>query len=218
TAYYNADGLGSITSLTGGTGVLASTYTYDSFGNTTATEGIHNPFRYTGREHDTETGLYYYRARYYDPSIGRFVSEDPVRFKAGVNFYPYVMNAPTFFVDPLGLDQTIWDGPFSGNGRGLGDGPRNGNWGGKNWSGGWNPNQHNGQDGPLPPTDSADACYMAHDKCYEGTCGKPTCDQTLVKCLKALPNNPRNWPMPPRPGTDGDSSTYRGWAIWYFGK
>ncbi|MDR3764628.1 MAG: hypothetical protein P4M01_11075, partial [Acidobacteriota bacterium] len=47
TAYYNADGLGSITSLTGGTGVLASTYTYDSFGNTTATEGIHNPFRYT---------------------------------------------------------------------------------------------------------------------------------------------------------------------------
>ncbi|MDR3764529.1 MAG: RHS repeat-associated core domain-containing protein, partial [Acidobacteriota bacterium] len=78
------------------------------FGNTTATEGIHNPFRYTGREHDTETGLYYYRARYYDPTIGRFLSEDPLRIKGGINFYTYVKNNPIKYVDPSGLANCVY--------------------------------------------------------------------------------------------------------------
>jgi len=60
-------------------------------------------FRYTARELDSETGLYYYRARYYDSSTGRFLSEDPIRFKAGTNFYPYVSSSPTNFRDPSGL-------------------------------------------------------------------------------------------------------------------
>ena len=102
-AYYHADGLGSVTSLTGSTGQTVSTYTYDSFGNTTPTEGIFNPYRYTAREQDQETGLYYYRARYYDPSIGRFISEDPIGFKGGKNFYTYVRNNPARFSDPFGL-------------------------------------------------------------------------------------------------------------------
>jgi len=101
--YYQADGLGSITSLTGSTGQLTATYGYDSFGNTTPTEGIFNPYRYTAREQDPETGLYYYRARYYDPEIGRFISEDPIGFWAGPNFYPYVENNPTLYDDPIGL-------------------------------------------------------------------------------------------------------------------
>lgn len=72
TSYYNADGLGSVTSLTNSAGAAAQTYTYDSFGNVTASSGsLTNPFQYTGRESDPETGLYYYRARYYDPSTGR---------------------------------------------------------------------------------------------------------------------------------------------------
>jgi RHS repeat-associated protein len=54
-------------------------------------------------EADSATGLYYYRARYYDPSTGRFVSEDPVRFLGSVSFYPYAQNHPTALVDPLGL-------------------------------------------------------------------------------------------------------------------
>jgi YD repeat-containing protein len=71
TSYYEQDGLGSVTSLTNGAGALAQTYTYDSFGNLTASQGtLTNPFRYTGREFDSETGLYYYRARYYGQSVG----------------------------------------------------------------------------------------------------------------------------------------------------
>jgi RHS repeat-associated protein len=95
TSYYQADALGTVTSLSNSAGALASTYAYDSFGNLTASTGtITNPARYTGREFDSESGLYYYRARYYDPSVGRFVSEDPVGFSAGMNFYRYVHNSP----------------------------------------------------------------------------------------------------------------------------
>ncbi|MGA3128417.1 MAG: RHS repeat-associated core domain-containing protein [Candidatus Korobacteraceae bacterium] len=101
-SYYHADGLGSITSLTNTNAQPVATYAYDSFGNTTATEGIFNPFRYTGREQDPETGLYYYRARYYDPTIGRFLSEDPVRYWGGIDFYKYVDNNPIVEADPEG--------------------------------------------------------------------------------------------------------------------
>jgi RHS repeat-associated protein len=103
--YYEQDGLGSVTSLTNGAGQLAQTYTYDSYGNTTNSSGnVANPFRYTAREFDSETGLYYYRARYYDPSGGRFLAEDPIRwFGGGPNFYDYVQNRPVDWVDPLGL-------------------------------------------------------------------------------------------------------------------
>jgi RHS repeat-associated protein len=104
TSYYEADGLGSITSLSNSSGALAQTYTYDSFGNTTNSSGsLTNFFRYTGREFDTETNLYYYRNRYYDPSTGRFLSEDPVHFRGGIDFYDYVYNNPLTMVDPLGL-------------------------------------------------------------------------------------------------------------------
>jgi YD repeat-containing protein len=69
-SYYNSDGLSSITSLTNAAGATAEAYTYDSFGKVTASAGsLTNPFQYTGREFDAETGLYYYRARYYDPQF-----------------------------------------------------------------------------------------------------------------------------------------------------
>jgi RHS repeat-associated protein len=104
TSYYQADGLGSLTSLSSTSGALANTYTYDSFGNQIASTGsLTNPFRYTGREFDTETSLYYYRARYYDPSIGRFDAEDTIGwFGEDVNFYRYASNRPSMFIDPLG--------------------------------------------------------------------------------------------------------------------
>ena len=104
TYFYHADGLGSITSLTDGSGQLAASYVYDSFGNLTASTGaITNPFQYTGREFDSETGLYYYRARYYDPVIGRFLSEDPLGSNPEPNLYAYVNNSPVGSVDPSGL-------------------------------------------------------------------------------------------------------------------
>jgi RHS repeat-associated protein len=104
TSFYEQDGLGSVTSLTNSSGALAQTYTFDSFGNTTNSSGsISNPFRYTGRDFDSETGLYYYRARYYDPATGRFLSEDPFRFRGGSNFYRYALGSPIDYIDPLGL-------------------------------------------------------------------------------------------------------------------
>jgi RHS repeat-associated protein len=116
TSFYEADGLGSITSLTSTSGALAATYIYDSFGRVTASTGtVTNRFQYTGREFDAETGLNYYRARYYDASIGRFLSEDPAQFEGGLNFYGYVGNSPIDHIDPTGLwstaahDQIIWN-------------------------------------------------------------------------------------------------------------
>jgi RHS repeat-associated protein len=104
TVFYQADGLGSITSLTTSSGTITGTYTYDSFGNLTASTGTTtNPYRYAGREFDVESSNYYNRARYYDQTVGRFSNEDPVRFSGGLNFYAYVRNDPVSFVDPMGL-------------------------------------------------------------------------------------------------------------------
>jgi RHS repeat-associated protein len=104
-SYYEQDGLGSVTSLTNSSGAIAQSYTYDSFGNLTASSGtVSNPFQFTGREFDPETGLYYNRARYYDPTVGRFLTEDPIGFGGGsVNLYSYVLDNPTIFTDPFGL-------------------------------------------------------------------------------------------------------------------
>src|SRR6266704_5747244 len=95
TSYYHADGLGAVTSLSNAAGALAQTYTFDSFGNQTAFSGsLTSPFRYTSREFDPETSLYFYRARYYDAKPGRFITEDRINFAGGVNFYQYAMNQP----------------------------------------------------------------------------------------------------------------------------
>jgi RHS repeat-associated protein len=78
---------------------------YDSFGKITSetNAAVDFLFAYTGRERDKETGLYYYRARYYDPAVGRFVSEDLLGFAArDVNLVRYVSNAPITFTDPTG--------------------------------------------------------------------------------------------------------------------
>jgi RHS repeat-associated protein len=104
TGFYDQDGLGSVTSLSSLTASVVDSYTYDSFGNVTAsTNALMNPFQYTGRDFDSETGLRYYRARYYEPQIGRFISEDPMRFGAGENFYSYADGSPTNFIDAFGL-------------------------------------------------------------------------------------------------------------------
>ena len=70
-----------------------------------STGTLTNPFQYTGREFDQETGIHFYRMRYFDHNVGRFLSEDPTGFEAGANFYSYVANNPVRFVDPLGLQK-----------------------------------------------------------------------------------------------------------------
>jgi len=104
TSYYEQDGIDSVTSLTNSAGALANSYTFDSFGKLTGSTGtLINPFQYTGREFDSETGLHFYRARYYDQTMGRFLSEDPLEFAGdGPNFYAYTLNNPVNYVDPMG--------------------------------------------------------------------------------------------------------------------
>ena len=97
------DALGSALTLTDSTGAAQTQYTFEPFGNTTASgASTTNSFAYTGRELDT-TGLDFYRARYYNPSLQRFMSEDPIRLRGGSpNFYSYALNSPINKKDPLG--------------------------------------------------------------------------------------------------------------------
>jgi len=106
--YYHADHQGSITHLTDSSGLVANSYQYDSYGRTlTVSETLPQPFTYTGREFDNESGLYYYRARYFDSQTGRFLSEDPIRFRGGdQSLYVYVFNNPVNFGDPSGLQRS----------------------------------------------------------------------------------------------------------------
>ncbi len=83
-------------------GVVNETASYDSFGNK-ITSNLTTRYQYTGREYDEYTGLMFYRARFYDPQIGRFISEDPIGFRGGINWYSYVNNNPIRHRDPSGL-------------------------------------------------------------------------------------------------------------------
>ncbi|GIW95453.1 MAG: hypothetical protein KatS3mg110_3494 [Pirellulaceae bacterium] len=87
---------------------------YEAFGRITSetNAAVDFLFAFTGRERDEESGLFYYRARYYDPAVGRFISEDPLGFAAGDgNLARYVRNAPSALSDPLGQEGLRRDGP-----------------------------------------------------------------------------------------------------------
>ncbi|MFH0786371.1 MAG: RHS repeat-associated core domain-containing protein [Pseudomonadota bacterium] len=107
TYYYHKDGLGSVAELTNSLGMVVKSYRYKSFGERVflfELGPLHQPYTFTSREYDPESGFYYYRARYYDPKAGRFISRDPIGFQGGdTNFYRYVGNNPVNWVDPLGL-------------------------------------------------------------------------------------------------------------------
>jgi RHS repeat-associated protein len=105
TFYYHKDGLGSVVNLTNPSGNIAKSYTYKSFGEIDLETGsLDQPFTFTGREYDPESGFYFYRARFYDPKAGRFLTKDPIGFMGGdVNLYRYVFNNSLNWVDPSGL-------------------------------------------------------------------------------------------------------------------
>jgi RHS repeat-associated protein len=107
--YYHADGLGSVVNMTEESGSVVQSRRYDAWGNIEI--GSSEPgYAFTGREWDPESGLYYYRARYYDPRIGRFISDDPIGFAGGINLYAYVDGNPTSEIDPLGLAGIVISG------------------------------------------------------------------------------------------------------------
>ncbi|MDQ3724686.1 MAG: DUF6531 domain-containing protein [Actinomycetota bacterium] len=100
---YLTDQLGSTVALADGGGEVDTTYAYEPFGKvSSAGAASDNPFQFTGRENDG-TGLQFNRARYYDPTSGRFISPDPLGFEgSGANLYGYAAGAPLTFTDPLG--------------------------------------------------------------------------------------------------------------------
>jgi len=103
--YYHFDDLGSVAGLTGTT---TSDYNYDAFGNllTAQASGDTNRYLFSTKEFDARAGLYYFSARYYDPTVGRFLTADPMGFVDGPNQYVFVHNNPVNFIDLMGL-QTI---------------------------------------------------------------------------------------------------------------
>ncbi|MEK6712967.1 MAG: RHS repeat-associated core domain-containing protein, partial [Nitrospirota bacterium] len=115
TYYYHADGLGTITALTDSDQNVVQKYDYDAFGNLhDEKNAVKQPYTYSGREWDKEIKLYYYRARYYDAKVGRFLSKDPfpgvLTESQTLNGYPYVGNNPINHTDPLGLFD--WGNPI----------------------------------------------------------------------------------------------------------
>jgi RHS repeat-associated protein len=107
-AWYLTDRLGSVRELVDGYGSLQDEVAYDGFGKllSETNPGFGDRWKYTGREWESETGLYYYRARQYDAVTGRFTSEDPIGFGGGdANLARYVGNGPTNATDPSGLDE-----------------------------------------------------------------------------------------------------------------
>jgi RHS repeat-associated protein len=102
-SYFHADGLDSIVKVSNAAGAVTHARQYDAWGNLEV-EAAESGYAFTGREWDPETGLYYYRARYYDPKSGRFVSQDPIGLMGDdLNLYRYVWGMPTTWTDPFGL-------------------------------------------------------------------------------------------------------------------
>lgn len=101
--YFAVDGLSSTVALTDASGQVTSTYAYDPYGVVQSAGEDSESLLFTGRDRDL-ADLYFYRARYYMPVEGRFMTSDPLEFDSGqMNFYSYVDGDPLSYVDPLGL-------------------------------------------------------------------------------------------------------------------
>ncbi|WP_252189407.1 MULTISPECIES: RHS repeat-associated core domain-containing protein [unclassified Pseudomonas] len=116
-AWYQCDHLGTPMELTDHHGEVAWAGQYKAWGDVSEVRsdwakqvGMTNPIRFQGQYHDHETGLHYNRYRYYDPRVGRFVSQDPISYFGGLSLYAYTLN-PLHWVDALGLAPTPLNQP-----------------------------------------------------------------------------------------------------------
>ena len=173
-------------------GTIAAKYNYSPFGKLLSSEGAMieiNPFRFSSEYVDDETSLVYYNYRYYNPSIGKWLSRDPIKEQGGYNLYNFVRNDVINYTDTLGLLGFV--GGFSG----LLDLKFHhyGDWGGPGWAGGrevsdgWNnPKSKNYVPGLAnkDAVDPLDQCYKEHDIDYED-CREifPYCPEKQGKCM-----------------------------------
>ena len=203
------DGQNSVTMITDTEGKKVDSFTYSSYGTPDHTNPV-NPYYFTGRRYDDESGLYYYRFRYYHPTLGRFLEQDPIGILDNINLYSYVNNNPVNWIDPLGLEKEP-GGELPPNKEEpwwpdwvediL---PEYGNYGGP---GKTDPNFE------RPPKDSLDNLFKEHDKYWsqgKGDLG----DKIIDKRFENLPKNPKDWKLPP--SNSQKASNYRRDAEIYF--
>jgi len=204
TYYYHTNALGSVTQVTNAAGAIVEQYEYDAYGKVSFFNGsyspltssaIGNPHLFTGQRYDAESGLYFYKARYYSAVLGRFLQRDPLGFVDGLNTYLYALNSPANYFDPLGLFSFRWYGK----------------WGGPGWASG-SKRSESSRDLPRKPSDEGyeepedvrDNCYYGHDTCLNSCtyiCNpssrsqcRISCDFALSSCLKNLPDEyTHNW-------------------------
>ncbi|MED1784003.1 RHS repeat-associated core domain-containing protein [Brevibacillus fortis] len=124
--YYGYNSHGDVIAISDENGQDLNTYEYDTWGNVTSqTEGMSNPYKYSGEIYDEKTGFYYLRARYYDPTVGRFISEDTYKGQVdnplSLNRYTYVSNNPLRYIDPSGHRQCEGANNCGGDSKSSGD-------------------------------------------------------------------------------------------------
>jgi len=167
--FYHYDKLGSVRFMSDEGGNVVSEYVYDGWGNLVSSSGsVSQPYQYVGREgYYREGELYLLGQRWYDSSVGRFISRDPISYAGGINLYVYVNNNPFTKTDPNGL---AWWDPTS-----------------------WNPTTYCGatKTGPGPVTSCFDYCCKKHDECLAKSgyhwwhierCEVRACHRELLKC------------------------------------
>ncbi|MDD2711100.1 MAG: hypothetical protein PHV34_24235 [Verrucomicrobiae bacterium] len=190
--YYTQDHLASIREMLDASGTIRARYEYDPYGRKTKVSGdLEADFGFTGHYYHVPSGLCLATYRGYDPELGRWLNRDPIGEAGGMNLYSYCHGSPSRSVDSLGLQDFGTYDMFSGQQLTFDEQwrayeanerenwryeraerfsdqivPDYGHWGGPDYSGGWRPSQHSGENGPLGPIDDLDAAAQRHDEAY----------------------------------------------------
>jgi RHS repeat-associated protein len=198
--YIHSDHLGTPQVITDQNQANVWRASYSPFGQALiTTEVIVNNIRFPGQYYDQESNLHYNYFRYYDPSIGRYITSDPIGLDGGINTYSYVYNNSLSLIDPYGLLGFTWHGNWGGPGRVNGQNYRNPthpNRPSTGWREGDNfPRQ--GDEGFVPPVDPRDQAYYGHDICIsdcekknDSCSDNSSTSECIARCDIDLSNTP----------------------------